>query len=168
MTLRRRRRLRRRQYFANGPDFIWHIDSYDKLKHYGLCINGCIGGFSCQIIWLNVYKTSSNPRTIAGYYMEAIRSRNGCPARMRGDQGTENGHVAAMQVFLTEKESFFFGKSTANQRIEMFWSFLRRQCSQFWINVLSNLRENGEFTGDFIDVDLVQFCFMKLLQVIHY
>ena len=100
--------------------------------------------------------------------MEAIRSRNGCPARMRGDQGTENAHVTAMQGFLTEEESFFFGKSTANQRIEMFCSFLRRQCSQFGINVLSNLRENGEFTGDFIDVNLVQFCFMKLLQLIHY
>lgn len=29
---RRRRRLKRRAYFARGPNYIWHIDAYDKLK----------------------------------------------------------------------------------------------------------------------------------------
>ena len=47
---RQTRRLRRRQYFAKGPNFVWHIDSYDKLKPYGICINGCINGFSRNII----------------------------------------------------------------------------------------------------------------------
>ena len=43
---RSRRRLRRRQYYAKGPNFIWHIDGYDKLKPYGICIHGAIDGFS--------------------------------------------------------------------------------------------------------------------------
>lgn len=30
-------RLRRRQYCSKGPDYIWHIDGYDKLKPYGFC-----------------------------------------------------------------------------------------------------------------------------------
>ena len=34
VLLRRRRRLRRRAYFARGPNVIWHIDSYDKLKRF--------------------------------------------------------------------------------------------------------------------------------------
>ena len=50
--VRQTRRLRRRQYFAQGPNFVWHIDSYDKLKPYGICTNGCIDGFSRNIIWL--------------------------------------------------------------------------------------------------------------------
>lgn len=64
------RRLMGRQYIAQDPNFIWHIhvDSHDKLKMYGLCINGCIDGFSQQIIWVNVYKTGNDPRVIAGYY----------------------------------------------------------------------------------------------------
>ena len=125
---RLRKRLRRRQYFARGPDFLWHLDSYDKLKRYGLCINGCIDGFSRQVIWLHAYTTSSNPRVVAGYYMEAVDSRKGCPNHVRGDRGTENGHVAEMQNFLREEKSFIYGRSTANQRIEMFWNILRRQC----------------------------------------
>ena len=27
-----------------GPDFVWHIDGYDKLKPYGFTIHGCIDG----------------------------------------------------------------------------------------------------------------------------
>ena len=27
-----------------GPDFVWHLDGYDKLKPYGFAIHGCIDG----------------------------------------------------------------------------------------------------------------------------
>ena len=27
-----------------GPDFVWHIDGYDKLKPYGFPIHFCIDG----------------------------------------------------------------------------------------------------------------------------
>lgn len=62
VELRKRKRLRRRQYANKGPNYLWHLDSYDKLKPYGICINGCIDGFSRQIIWLQAGKTSNNPR----------------------------------------------------------------------------------------------------------
>ncbi|CAB1433775.1 unnamed protein product [Pleuronectes platessa] len=42
VALRKAGRLRRRRYFSKGPNFIWHMDSYDKLKPYGFCINGSI------------------------------------------------------------------------------------------------------------------------------
>ena len=48
------RRLERRSYAVPGPNFIWHIDGYDKHKPFGLCIRGCTEGFSRKIIWLNV------------------------------------------------------------------------------------------------------------------
>ena len=35
LQIRRRGRLRRREYFARGPNYLWHLDSYDKLKHLG-------------------------------------------------------------------------------------------------------------------------------------
>jgi hypothetical protein len=34
---RRSRRLLRRTYFAKGPNYIWHVDGYEKLKPFGLC-----------------------------------------------------------------------------------------------------------------------------------
>ena len=36
---------------------------------------------------------------------------------------------------------------------------------QYWIDSLGTLRDTGLFTGDFIDVNLIKFCCMKLLKV---
>ncbi len=121
VSMRRARRLRRRNYFAKGPNFIWHLDSYDKLKPYGVCINGCIDGFSRKIIWLNAYTTSSDPKLIGGYYIEVVERLGGCPRVVRGDLGTENGHVRDFQRFLNIShedetlDSYLEGASTANQ-----------------------------------------------------
>ena len=36
---RSQHKLKRRSYSAKGPNFIWHLDGYDKLKPFGLCIH---------------------------------------------------------------------------------------------------------------------------------
>ncbi|KAL5515192.1 hypothetical protein EMCRGX_G000323 [Ephydatia muelleri] len=41
---RRMRRLQRRRYWNQGPNWCWHIDGYDKLKPYGFPIHACIDG----------------------------------------------------------------------------------------------------------------------------
>ena len=46
IALRKRKRLIRRRYYGQGPNKIWHVDSYDKLKPYVIAVNGCIDGFS--------------------------------------------------------------------------------------------------------------------------
>jgi len=61
---RRAKRLRRRDYHSKGPNYLWHFDGYDKLKPYGLCISGCIDGFSRKLIWLKVFKTNNDPQII--------------------------------------------------------------------------------------------------------
>ena len=172
VNIRRSRRLLRRAYYAKGPNFIWHIDGYDKVKPYGLCIHGCIDGYSRKIIWLNVYNTNNDPKIIGGYFLEAVRKCGGCPRIVRGDYGTENGHVKVYQEFfrhdnidrLSEKP-YMDGASTANQRIESWWGFLRKECMEFWMNLFKGLQERGDYKGDFLDKNLVQFCFMMLIQV---
>ncbi|XP_066497496.1 uncharacterized protein [Hoplias malabaricus] len=169
VALRRAKRLCRRNYFSKGPNFIWHLDSYDKLKHYGICINGCIDGFSRKIIWLNAYTTSSDPRLVGGYYIQAVQRLGGCPEIVRGDCGTENGHVRDFQFFLRRNrhgsiESYLDGASTANQRIESWWGFLRKECMQFWIALFADLKERGLFDGEFLDKSLLQFSCMGLIQ----
>ncbi len=74
---RKRRRLRRRQYKGVEPNSTWHIDGYDKLKPYGICVNGCIGGFSRNSIWLEANCTNNDPKVIAEYMMEAVVN-HGC------------------------------------------------------------------------------------------
>ena len=85
---RRRWQLQRRQYNGTGPNFVWHLDSYDKLKPYGICINRCIDGYSRQILWLEASLTNSDPGVIAGYFMETVGDKVGCPRLLRGDAGT--------------------------------------------------------------------------------
>ena len=148
------------------------MDSYDKLKPYGLCINGAIDGFSRYIVWSEAFKTNSDPRVIAGYFINTVRSLSGCPTRLRADKGTENGHVKGMLRFLRSSHNdpyaascYLAGPSTHNQRIEQWWVFLRRRCIQHWMNFFENVKCTGILTGNFLDKALLQFCFMDLIQV---
>jgi len=164
VNLRTARRLRRRQYFAKGPNSVWHVDGYDKLKPYGLCISGCIDGFSRQVIWLNVYNTNNNPTVIGGYYMEAVEHLASCPATVRADMGTENGLIEVFQKLLAGDNSFRSGKSSTNQRIECWWAFLRRQCIQYWMDIFEGLKNEGLFSGDFVDKSLIQYCYTAIVE----
>ncbi|CAH0551685.1 unnamed protein product [Brassicogethes aeneus] len=172
VDIRKRKRLRRRQYVSKGPNYVWHVDSYDKLKPYGICINGAIDGFSRNIMWLKAGRTSSDPKVIAGYYVRAVKSLGGCPQTVRSDMGTENGTMERIQTALksffemkeSQKPAFLYGRSTANQRIESWWCILRKQNVQYWINLFQTLKEEGLFNGTFVDKSLIQFCFMTLIQ----
>lgn len=171
VELRSHRRLRRRQYHCAGPNHIWHIDGYDKLKQYGFAIHGCIDGFSRKIMWMEACRTNNDPKVIASYFLNVVESLGGCPQKIRADRGTENGHVRDMQLFLrktddeAENDSFMYGKSTTNQRIEWWWGMLRKQNAQYWMNIFEELKDEGLFDGDYLDKALLQFTFMNTIQV---
>lgn len=103
--------------------------------------------------------------------MEAVERLGGCPRVVRGDLGTENGHVRDFQRFLyvshedESLDSYLEGASTANQRIEHWWGVLRKECVEFWISLFADLRDKGFFDGGFLDKSLLQFCCMGLIQV---
>jgi hypothetical protein len=167
----KRHRLRRRLYFNPGPNFLWHIDGYDKLKPYGICISGAIDGFSRYVVWMHAHSTNNDPSLIASYFMTEIKARKACPSRIRADRGTENGHVEQMMVFLREdhdayaQKCFLYGSSNHNQRIESWWAFLRKHHAQFWMNTFRHLKETGSFDGGYLDKNLVRFCCMYVIQV---
>ncbi|KAJ8029602.1 hypothetical protein HOLleu_29038 [Holothuria leucospilota] len=100
VQFRRRRRLVRRRYISPGQNFAWHVDSYDKLKRYGIAINRCIDGFSRIILWLNANSTNNNPRIISGYFIRKVESIGGCLSLIWADRGTENGGIEIIQTFL--------------------------------------------------------------------
>lgn len=153
VDMRRRHRLHRRVYRSKGPNYCWHIDGNDKLKHYGFYIHGCIDGYSRKILWLEVSSTNKDSSVIAGYFLKAVEEQRGCPVLVRADKGTENARVAFLQPFLRRDgtdslagvNSFRYGKSVNNQRIEALWSMLRKWCLDWWIDFFKCLREEGFF-----------------------
>jgi len=173
VELCRRRRLIRCRYYAKGPNYIWNIDSYDKLKLYGIAINGCIDEFSRYMVWLEANFTSSDPKVVGSYFINAVDQLGGCPQLMRADRGKENDIVRQMQTFFGEiqadrntgETSFLYGRSTANQRIENWWGSLRRQLTEFWVSFFHELKENGFFNGGQLEKEIVRFTFMDIIQV---
>ena len=169
---RRMKRLRRRSYVNPGPNFVWHIDGYDKLKPYGFAIHGAIDGFSRRILWIEVGVTNNNPKVIAKYFLLTALQHHCIPAIVRADRGTENVNVRDIQRYLRRdgddefagEESYMEGRSTANQRIEAWWAILRKQCVNFWMNLFKDMMFNGLLnTADNIHVHALRFCFMRLI-----
>ena len=83
--------------------------------------------------------------------MNCVQQVGGLPRIVRADAGTENVNVSGIQRFLRRNDedsfggekSFMYGKSTSNQRIESWWSFLRK-----WMEFLKKMREDGEYCDD--------------------
>ncbi|CAI6356893.1 unnamed protein product [Macrosiphum euphorbiae] len=164
-----KKRLRRRVYSNPGPNYLWHTDVYDKLTPYGISISGCIDGFSRYIVWLHAASSCSNPNIIAGFYVYTVEMLSGCPQTLRFDAGSENTIIQHLQTFLhqnnpSEKPWVLILKSTENQRIEAWWGILRKHQSQFWINLFQKLKEDGHFTGSWLDKNLIRFVFLDIIK----
>ncbi len=173
VALRSHGRLHRRQYICGGPNHVWHIDGWDKLKQFGFAVHACIDGFSRKILWLHVNRSNNNPAVIAGYYLKTVKRLNRVPRLVRSDRGTENGLVRLLQIALrlnhndtlSGYQSFRYGRSTSNQRVECFWSQLRRMVTHFWINFFKDVRDSGVFdNSDPVHVECMRLCFTQVLQ----
>ena len=66
---------------------------------------------------------------------------------------------------LSGNSSFQYGKSVPNQRIETWWSILKQDTFQTWINYFKDRRESGVFDdSDILHVEALRFCFYASLQ----
>ena len=164
--LRKRHKLKRRQYHNPGPNAVWHADGYDKLKPYGFPVHGCIDGWSRKLLWLVVTRSNNSPDNIGSYFLDEVKTCGGCPCELVTDLGTENKIMASMQAFFRDDENAHkYVASPRNQRIEGYWSQYRRNRSGWWINLFKDLVEAGDLnTGDTLQKDCLWFCFSELLQ----
>ena len=98
---------------------------------------------------------------------------NGCPTLVRTDRGTENGITATIQCFLRRNHhdslaginAHRYGSSHTNQRIEGWWSFLRKSWSTWWINFFKDMVYKGDLdTSNPIQTECLWFSFNKIIQ----
>ena len=123
-ALRKKHRLKRRTYQNPGPNYAWHKDGYDKLKHWGFPVHGAIDGFSRKILWLEVARSNNSPHKIASYYVRTVSDQGSCPVELITDLGTENGLAASIKTFFRDNpDAHRYAASPRNQRIEGWWSF---------------------------------------------
>ena len=170
---RKAKRLLRRKYCCPGPNFLWHLDGYDKLKPFGFAIHGAIDGFSRRILWLRVAVTNNDPLKIAEYYLQCVEKHACVPRILRCDQGTENATLKLLQPFFRYSSedrfaglnSIILGKSTSNQRIEAWWSILRKQNTDWWISYFKDMRDAGVYDdSNPLHCECLKFCFMGIIQ----
>lgn len=170
---RSRYRLKRREYKVPGPNFLWHLDGYDKLKPYGFAIHSCIDGFSRKALWLEVGTSNNNPDIIAYYYLKTVKKLGVLPTIIRSDRGTENSRIELIQQAmrfshddpLAGLNSFIKGKSTANQRVESFWAQLRKRCCSFWMDYFKEMVDSGGFSRhDPMQLECLRYCFGPLIK----
>ena len=150
---RSQHKLKRRTYSARGPNFIWHLDGYDKLKPFGLCVHGAIDGYSRRILWLEVGSSNNNPRIVARYFLDCVKQLGGVPQIARGDRDTENVNVAAIC-------SIFLGEMRQTQWLERKVSFMGAQ------SLIKGLKLGGLFYARMILIG--GSIFLKILEMLAY
>ena len=103
------------------PIFLWHIDTNMKLRHWQMCIYGCVDGMSRAIIYLRV-NNNNRAATVLSCFQPATVER-GHPSRVRADNGGENVAVVDYMVWFRgeNRGSFITGPSVRNARIERLW-----------------------------------------------
>lgn len=170
VTVRSRRRLRRRIYVNRGPNFLIHIDGYDKLKPFGIAIHGAIDGYSRKLLWLKAGPSNNNPYYVARFFVDHISARDRFPRCIRMDAGTENVVIRDLQtaLFACLRETappFLVGRSSANQIIERFWGSLRISCTDFWMNYFKDMRDAGILNdSDPLHIECIRFCYLPLIE----
>ena len=82
-----------RVYHSLGPNHVWHVDGYDKLKPYHFAISCCIDDYSRRVMWLCVEEATTTYRSKLN--TTCSLSQN-IPMRLCTDCGTENGVMAAI------------------------------------------------------------------------
>ena len=165
-------KLQRRQYLSPGPNFIWHLDGYDKLKPFGFCIHGCIDGFSRKLIWLEVATTNNNPRVTAYYFLDTVKNLTFVPTIIRSDKGSENALIESLQIGLRTshsdkfagEKSYIKGRSVKNQRIESYWGQMRRHTVDYYIQFFKCMAERNLFDGSSLHTKCLQYCFGPLIK----
>ena len=121
-------------------------------------------------MWLKVGESNNDPKIVASYFLDCLAENNLLPRSIRTDRGSENSTIAGMQRYFCRNQdrsanSFIFGSSMSNQRIEYWWSFLCKNLLNWWINYFKDLTEQNIFDNSLPHhVESIRFCFSEILQ----
>lgn len=169
-------RVHTRNFVVPGPNFMWSLDGYEKLRKIGFSIYGCIDAYSRALIWVWVGRASITALSTLKQFLRTVHQNRVRPYLTRSDHGSETPLWVGLQATLAgiERTStadvtgagegvahdqgdlltscHIYGPSTANQRIESWWSIFMRCCTKRWIEFATFLIDTALFIpGDLAD-----------------
>ena len=102
MVTRIRTMARRRHGFlCPGPNYVWSIDAYCKLAHWGIEVYACIDAYSRYIIWGHFSHSAQTQRSVCLQYVDTLRVLQHLPLIIRSDHGVETGMIAGAHYWLS-------------------------------------------------------------------
>ena len=130
----------RGEYIVPGPDYIWSIDGHDKLAPWGIEIYAAIDAYSRNIVWIYVGISNRTSYSVLCQYLIATSTTGFHPRIIRSDRGKETPLCAEAHYAMCRtsdptvqfNQCYYFGTSTANQRIESWWSQLEKSLLFGW------------------------------------
>jgi hypothetical protein len=159
----------RRDFQVPGPNFMWSLDGYEKLKNFGFSIYACIDTYSRAIIWIYVGRGNMTALSSLKQFLRTVSYSGVRPLFTRSDHGIETPLWAGAQAILADLDEtelryttedndqrvhrqgarlsscHIWGPSTSNQRIESWWEKLLKGVSQRWIAFSHELIDSGLF-----------------------
>ena len=146
-----------------GPNDVHHIDGNDKLKKWGFCILGSVDGFSRKLLWLHVSTTNNDPLVIANFFLQLVKRQKISPNLIR--QVLKTYSVKIFKFFSPEMKKVCNMDATPNQRIEAFWSRLKKFRLNWWISFFEKMEKKKLFKSYLVthaDVLILVICsYMK-------
>ena len=79
--------VKRRVYWVEYPNSVWHMDSHHKLIRWRFVTHAAVDGFSCTIVYI---KCTSNNKSETAAAVHIWYWKYGLPQRIRSDHGGEN------------------------------------------------------------------------------
>ena len=128
------------QYMIPGPNYLWSLDGYDKLKAYEIQVYACIDAHSWYIIWIYIEISNCTSISVLRQYLNILKTENIQLQILCTDQGSETVLMANAHIQLIQKKfpaiildnCYQYGTSTANQRIETWWRQLTKSSLFKW------------------------------------
>jgi hypothetical protein len=131
------KKKRQDNYVVPGPDWLWYLDSHDKLARFGFEIYGCINVYSRKIVWFFVGSNNRTQVSVLRQYLYTVKIIGYCPNFIRSDKGRETPMMADAHYFFYHtvyfndptipddefdqiyfNDYYIYGKSTGNTRIK--------------------------------------------------
>lgn len=118
-------------------------------------------------------RSNNLPSIPASYYVNYVKQIGGCPVLLRTDCGTENVIMAGAQCFfrlenddpLSGNKAHKYGTSPSNQRIECWWSFFRKDSSEWWMSFFKDMCASAVLDlSNELHKECIWFCFNNIIQ----